>query len=245
MFDELVAQPPARVAESIYRALLGNERTVLSSREIARANSGDGVDVCVMHFCEKPVDLEDPVGQQLLAIGHAAFRDAHLGYNVRALLHQSFRPMHRAFLVASGMVLFHDFGPAPPSAPRVRLDSSMMVGMTRERALAEPVGSPISLLFRSEKPRFYFAASERRVLRNALLGRSDSDIADVLGVSRDAVKGAWKVVFRRVAEHAPEEAMHNGAAHDRRRLLEYLRQHPEELRPYERPSRAPRDRSLR
>ena len=228
-FADLIASPPARVAESIYRALLNGEKAILSAREIAKANSNSGVDVCVMHFCERPVDLNDPIGQQLLAMGHAAFRDAHLGYNVRALVHQNFRPSHRAFLLAGGMALFHDFA-APKEAGRDATESSVIVGMTRERAMTEPAGSPISFLFLSQQPRFYFAPSERRVLRAALTGRSDSEIAALLGVSHDAVKGAWKVVFRRVAESAGEDA-----SHGRRRLLEYLRQHPEELRPYQRP----------
>lgn len=231
-FADLVAHPPRRVAESIYRALLTGEKAILSAREIAKANSDGGVDVCVMHFCERPVDLNDPIGQQLLAMGHAAFRDAHLGYNVRALVHQNFRPSHRAFLLAGGMALFHDLAATADSGRDT--PESVIVGMTRERAMAEAAGSPISFLFRSEQPRFYFAPSERRVLRAALTGRSDNEIAALIGVSHDAVKGAWKVVFRRVKEHTGDDVYH-GATHGRRRLLEYLRQHPEELRPYQRP----------
>lgn len=229
-FADLIGSPPRRVAESIYRALLNGDKAILSAREIAKANSNSGVDVCVMHFCERPVDLNDPIGQQLLAMGHAAFRDAHLGYNVRALVHQNFRPSHRAFLLAGGMALFHDFA-APADVGRDTAESSVIVGMTRDQAMAQPAGSPISFLFLSQRPRFYFAPSERRVLRAALTGRSDGEIAALIGVSHDAVKAAWKVVFRRVAEYAGEDA-----SHGRRRLLEYLRQHPEELRPYQRPA---------
>jgi DNA-binding CsgD family transcriptional regulator len=237
LFEELVSRPRPHLAESIYRAMLAGERPVLTGREIAKANSGAGVDVCVLHFCERPVDLNDPIGQQLLAMGHAAFRDAHLGYNLRALMHQNFRPQHKVFLLASGMALFHEF--TANEAGNVD-DASVIVGMTRERSLAEPVGSPISLLFRTELPRIYFTASERRVMRAALSGASDRDIAKQLGVSRDAIKGAWKNVFRRVDEGARklsalDASREGGTTQRRRQLLEYIRQHPEELRPYLRP----------
>jgi DNA-binding CsgD family transcriptional regulator len=188
------------------------------------------------------VDLFAPMGQQLLAMGHAAFRDAHLGYHIRAIVHETFRPVHKALQLASGMAQLHEFAQAVPddcSDPR----PSVQVGMTRRQSLAEPAGSPISLLFRSEMPRYYFAASERRVLRAALSGRSDADIAAQFGVTRDAVKKTWRNVFARVDHATNGDA--NGAAdqtgHRRRQLLEYIRQHPEELRPFVRPS-APRGR---
>jgi hypothetical protein len=112
-------------------------------------------------------------------------------------------------------------------------------GQTRERALLEPVGSTVSFLFRSVRPRYYFPASQRRVLRAALAGRSDNEIAAQLGVSRDAIKGTWKAILTRVWDYDIELAG-QAATHRRRHVLEYVRQHPEELRPYERPSRAHR-----
>jgi DNA-binding CsgD family transcriptional regulator len=237
LIDEWLAQPRRGIAERLYRALLAGEAPIISGRDLARANSGAGVDVCILHFCERPVDLFTPMGQQLLAMGHAAFRDAHLGYHIRAIVHETFRPVHKALQLASGMVQLHEF--AEPTAdecsdPR----PSVQVGMTRIQSLAEPAGSPISLLFRSEMPRYFFAASERRVLRAALSGRSDADIGSQLGVTRDAVKKTWRNVFARVDRETNGRATGDGeqTGHRRRRLLEYIRQHPEELRPFVRPS---------
>ncbi len=237
LIDEWFTQPRRGITERVYRALLAGESPILSGRELARANSGAGVDVCILHFCERPVDLFSPIGQQLLAMGHAAFRDAHLGYHIRAIVHETFRPVHKALQLASGMTQIHEFS-APGTDDCTDARPSVQVGMTRRQSLAEPAGSPISLLFRSELPRFFFAASERRVLRAALSGRSDADIAEQLGVTRDAIKKTWRNVFARV-DHAANGDGHVAAqqtAHRRRRLLEYVRQHPEELRPFVRPS---------
>jgi DNA-binding NarL/FixJ family response regulator len=237
LIDEWFAQPRRGIVERLYRALLAGESPILSGRDLARTNSGAGVDVCILHFCERPVDLFTPIGQQLLAMGHAAFRDAHLGYHIRAVVHETFRPVHKALQLASGMVQLHEFA-EPTSDQCADPRPSVQVGMTRRQSLAEPAGSPISLLFRSEMPRYFFAASERRVLRAALSGRTDTDIATQLGVTRDAVKKTWRNVFARVDQAANGDA--DGAeqqtAHRRRELLEYIRQHPEELRPFVRPS---------
>ena len=242
LFDEWTARPHRGIVERIYRCVLASDSPLLTGRELPKANSGAGVDVCVLHFCERPVDLNTPVGQQLLAMGHAAFRDAHLGYHIRSIVHETFQPVHKALLLASGMAQLHECAPQPTgdcSDPR----PSTQVGMTRVQSLAEPAGSTISLLFRSEPPRYYFSASERRVLRAALAGRSDADIAAQLLVTRDAVKKVWRNVFARVGEVANGSAP--GASSPmpprRRQLLEYIRQHPEELRPFVRPSKWPNE----
>lgn len=74
-------------------------------------------------------------------------------------------------------------------------------------------------------------------MRLAMSGKSDSETAAALTVSVDAVKNAWKRVFERIQLLAPAERM--DAPHRRRQLLDYLRQHPEELRPYLRPPNWP------
>ncbi len=231
MIEEIRDRPQPGLAARLYTAIDRGERPILTGRDLARANSGPGVDVCVLHFCQRVESLEDAFGQQLLAMGHAAFRDAHLGYNVRSIVHESFGRMHRTYQLASGLTMLHDFGTS------AEFGTSCIVGMTRERSLAEPAGSPISFLFRSTPPRYFFSASERRVLRLAISGKSDSETAAALGVSFDAVKNAWKRVFERIETLAP--ARRADAPHRRRELLDYLRQHPEELRPYLRPQNWP------
>jgi hypothetical protein len=231
LVEEITAHPQPGLAARIYRAIERGEQPILAGRNLARANSTIGVDVCVLHLCQRIDSLDDVYGQQLLAMGHAAFRDAHLGYNVRSIVHENVG-MHRAYQLASGFELLHDF------AANGEGGTSYLVGMTRERSLAEPAGSPISFLFRSTPPRYFFSASERRVLRSAIAGSSDAETAAARGVSLNAIKSTWKKVFERVEMLAPAERF-EATQHRRRQLLDYLRQHPEELRPYLRPPNWP------
>ena len=81
-----------------------------------------------------------------------------------------------------------------------------------------------------------FRAREQQLLQRALLGETDTEIADVLGLAPDTVKARWRTIYERVSEHAPELLPQEAGdlkrgAEKRRRLLHYLRHHPEELRP--------------
>ena len=63
------------------------------------------------------------------------------------------------------------------------------------------------------------------------------------GVSVSAVKKTWRLVYARVAQRAPEVGLDVGDGESRgreekQRLLAYLREHPEELRPFARTSAA-------
>jgi hypothetical protein len=78
------------------------------------------------------------------------------------------------------------------------------------------------------------------VLVRALLNESDAQIAKSLGVSLDGVKKTWRRTYERLALGAPflvgaldrPVNMNHRSAEKRRHLLDYLRTHLEELRPF-------------
>jgi DNA-binding CsgD family transcriptional regulator len=113
------------------------------------------------------------------------------------------------------------------------------MGLTRELATSR-MGTWASTLFVYQAARFGFRPSEQRLLLTALLGGTDEDIADHLSISRSAVKKAWHSIYERVATRDPElipcGALIGSASSERgkgkkQRLIAYLRDHPEELRP--------------
>jgi DNA-binding NarL/FixJ family response regulator len=77
----------------------------------------------------------------------------------------------------------------------------------------------------------------------ALTGGTDGEIANSMGISRFTVKTTWRAIYDRVAlrqpDLVPDRSHEDGQAHARgkqkkQRLLDYLREHPEELRPVSR-----------
>ncbi len=93
----------------------------------------------------------------------------------------------------------------------------------------------------SHHPKFGFSFLEQETLKLALDGRTDESIAQVTGVSLSTTKKRFRAIYDKVqnASADPEtvicaESLSDGARGPemRRTLLNYLRAHPEELRPY-------------
>jgi DNA-binding CsgD family transcriptional regulator len=120
------------------------------------------------------------------------------------------------------------------SVPQPRL-----VGLTKEEADLHP-GSHLAGLFVHTQPRFHFSHAEQELLQRALNGETSEDLAVSLRLSHWTVKKRWHAIYERVATADSEllPPISNGAdshergAERRRRLLAYLRQHLEELRPF-------------
>ena len=104
-------------------------------------------------------------------------------------------------------------------------------------------GSWVGTLFDYQPPVLGLNRSEQRMLSFALPGLTDEDLAGALQTSLPTVKKLWSSIYRRVEERLPElirdpwrpdlPASHRGRE-KRRGVLAYLRERPEELRPFSR-----------
>jgi hypothetical protein len=93
---------------------------------------------------------------------------------------------------------------------------------------------------------------EQEIVQAALDGYTDDRIAQVLGISTAAVKKNFRAIYDKAEDRFPDdEALHitseNGArgCETRRHLLNFVRDHPEELHPYDPSSRPASAHSLR
>lgn len=109
--------------------------------------------------------------------------------------------------------------------------TSTLLRLTTKEALDRPYCRFCSLFF-AQKPRFRFSFGEQRLLELALLEASDDQASKELCLSPDAIKKRWRSIYQKV-ETDPELLGESESGVARRRtLLNYLRQHLEELRPY-------------
>ena len=79
------------------------------------------------------------------------------------------------------------------------------------------------------------------MLSLALPGATDEALAEGMNISLSAVKQMWISIYRRAEESLPElvpdfqmDIPASGRGREKRRSLLYLREHPEELRPFSR-----------
>lgn|GEM_PF-371709 len=223
----------------------GGERVFLTPEEIARANAAEGLNLVILHYGLdiSRLNPEDAFrAQQMLQQLAVAY---HAGYQIKELLNQYYGLEWKKIFDNSGFVLRRDYREftGTPYIP-ARLESKLhphLVGSSFAEALKYPGTRAAYLCCRSIPPRFRFLPAEQEVLRKALMGETDEEIGLSIPVSHWTVKKRWQTLYDRVMKVDPDllsdlpeayRAMGGPQKQRRRYLLDYLRNHPEELRPY-------------
>ena len=236
---ELKAEPSFWIGPELTRRIMRGDFPTLSLKEIREANSGDGLNVAVWQTGALPEDLvQVEVGATIMN----AFVAAHRGFRLREIVTQAESASHAYALGISGGFLwrrdhFEDFG---NRALEELVREPHVIGVSRDLALMPP-GSWIASMFLYKSPCFGFNPSEQRLLLSGLEGGTDEELAKILGISIATVKKRWRAIYDRVASCAPELALYEEqepgperGKQKKQRLLAYLRDHPEELRPVSR-----------
>ena len=231
---------PYLTARTVRSELRGAKSPIL--RPTALRRTSDAVlNVLILHYCEAP-QLQPELYRLLRYRVMQSFLETHRGYRVKEVIQELWDEIDPAFLLNGwGKVrsdyasYFTDRGdPIPPPGRRPYL-----IGFTHEEALINP-GDLIAPVFTFTPAQFPFSRTEKRLLRHALLGLTDPELAGGLGIALPTVKSHWRAIYDRVARIVPEllpevhPAIEGSAIRGqekRRRLLEYLRRHPEELCP--------------
>jgi hypothetical protein len=240
--DEFAGQaktsPLFWIGPELIRRIERQESPILDSAAIRRANSIDGLNLFVWEIDIRPVPENE-----FLAIAtdiSNQFFKQHAGFKIKDVMAQHpFGPVLRAGFQVGGW-LFHDgigeYSPLPRAEEVETAGLPFVLGSNRELARRR-AGSWISTLFDYREPRIFFAPSEQTLLLCALEGHTDDHISRELAISSSAVKKCWQSIYTRVGLRLPEllpEDGHNGGGRGtekKRRLLAYVRSHPEELRP--------------
>jgi len=236
------------VSIELARRYLSSQLPVLNRQQIARANAREGLNVlmCFEGWADEIFSRE-----RFLTLRGKQSESLRLvlgGYRVKEFLAAEFRDEALRWMLGAGSLLRRDYSnwfrkhdvPKPECSQRPTL-----VGLTREEAVANP-GSNIATLFIYTAPRFGFNRSQRTLLQRALMGETSEQLATSMSLSIWTVKKRWRAIYDRVADVdtellPPAIAYGNNTssrgAERRRQLLNYLRQHFEELRPYQPPPR--------
>ncbi len=210
---------------------------LLPLRDLAEANAGDGCNLFPFLWIQRPTDVSSPEGGRLLTRGMRSLLDDHRGFNLKSILKEAAREQQEAFTQGG----LRKIGSCC-SGPGASAGNRLLFGLTRDEARQVAFGSALSLLFVSTRPHCGFARIQQHVLLCALDDMSDEEIADHLNITPHAVNMRWRAIYERI-EHLSDLAAlvysdssganRNGSGtQKRRRVVSYVRSHPEELRPY-------------
>lgn len=219
-------------------------KAFLEPDEQARVNAsnGPGMDV-VAQWMQKRWELMDPLWRAVGSMAHEAYVRDHRGHRINRMLHEDWvRPfdIYPTFGYREHTAFEIDDGPAKPPAGRGMPLRKLYYMDTREIAGAAP-GTSASYVLQHFHPVCQFTRAEQRLLRRALEGLTDQQIASELELSLNTLKSTWRSIYDRVASHAPyvfraasDVVDDNGVrgTEKRRSVLSFVEGHPQELRPY-------------
>ena len=236
---ELKAPPFFWIGPELTKRILCGNSPLLSDKQVRQANAKGGLNVLVWVGALHVGYLQSA---EALSAMITAFVAAHRGFLLKELISHGMSLENLEGAVRSGGLFL-----SPLDSRYVdSLDRPLrevfavphLIGLTRELAMAR-VGTWIGTLFVYQPPQFGFRPSEQRLLLVAQQGGTDKDLAAALGITLSGVKKTWESIYGRVTlrspglipDQVPAELTSERGKEKKQRLLAYVREHPEELRP--------------
>lgn len=221
------------------RSRRAEKPTFLGYAEIARGNAGEGLTLFPLFWLQRSNDPADAEARELLILCHDTFLRVHRGYRIVSILKEASADRAASF-ASGGFEPRHTLKAGTPLTISERhLAEDHVVFVARKPASDGWPGSALDPLFVHRAARCDFTRAEQQVLVRAESDLTDGEIAEDLGVSANSVALRWRSIYARVAERVPfaldpdprrPNAQARGAE-KRRRVIAFVRQHPEELRP--------------
>lgn len=207
---------------------------VLAPQQIAEDNASDGLNVLVLFGRPLRKANEEEAAEAALELA-TSFVELHAGYRFR-----------RTFIELKDSVDIHHalstrvYTLIPYGSQTNITSETTALGVVSSEAVAFMPGSMLTALFRPRTPQLALRVTDQELLRAALKGSTDAELARHLKISIAAVKRRWEDIYRNVAgsdlpisaTFKAKSAEGKRGAQKRHLLLEYLRQHREELRPF-------------
>jgi hypothetical protein len=227
------------IGPEIARRIVGGVSPVLSSRQFQMANARGGLNIIAW---PSGPSLEDMARMDINHLYMGAFVETVRGHRIKQAFFQTSVVEEINAVVQWGAAVATADGLQPDlSKLDLKLLTEQPVVLVMNESLASTrFGSWASTLFVVSAPQIGFSRAQQRLLSDALRGLTDEELSVELQVSLSAIKKTWRSIYSRV-EHAglpilpalPETREDGDRGKGKRhRLLNYVREHPEELRPF-------------
>ncbi len=223
LFDYLSRPGGPDLVSGFVEALESGKFPQLDEAAIGRANAGKGLDKIFLWTGYNGDEAPTAATVSLRSRVVAAYNDIFSGNRVRRISVESEdERLHQRFQGYGYSIIRQQRG-------------KVLLSFSRDEAFA---GTEISSqrFFSYDPPVLGFTSAQRDILLLARQGYTDQEVAAALGKSADSVKKRWSGIYARFAQVFPGRLPSAGEGsrgmEKRRTLLSYLRDRPEELRPY-------------
>jgi len=211
----------------------------LSDAQLRRDNTHEGLNmVGLFTMWRQNVMTPEQIMEVRVAVASAS-REFHAGYRLRRLLMEATDftddGVRRAWVAFRRVSTFENYYAESPAT--WGRDRALYV-MESVDALAVP-GTHAAYVFHYREPVLHLRDADQQLLEVALRGSTDEETCKDLGMKLPAIKKRWAALFQHVAKIKPELLptiegdgdRQTRGPQKRHRLLAYLREHPEEIRP--------------
>ena len=237
----LKTAPMVWIGPELVQRVSQGRSPLLSDQEVAKANSiCDGLNMVVLAGTLDRTHL--PKLLDVYNKGYVSVLERSSGFCVKEFITQAESEEHLQAVLNTGHLLLCDQEKryVEPRADQIRnlLHEPHIIGITRDLA-PQRLGAWVNQMFQYKQPYLHLNRGQQRLLMAAMNGATDIELAAQLNMSGAAVKKRWRDIYDRVhdrvpelfsAEESPESSSKRGKA-KKHRLLSYVREHPEELRP--------------
>ena len=255
--DEFVKQlygtPEPYIGKQILHSYQSGTSPLLTGDEITERNSAGGLNLLVINSGAADW-VQTPELISLLGRTMVEFTNYHTsGYRLNEFILETYSPAGSAWAEGSGLRLRWDCSDkVPEDGVRYGQPQARLYGMNRDEAL-ESLGTVTSAVFHYRMPRLGFSVTERTTLLYGLTDATYQGQADMLNVATVTIGKRWQSIFDKVlgsplaGELFPEiPATTSGTdgagksaierkSHRKGVILDYVRRHMEEIRPYREP----------
>lgn len=238
--DAALAEPEPGLNARIVRSVDCGCPVILNDSQIRAANTFGGLDVVVLCGTWLQEIRSSEQTHRIRTVLAGSFMEVHAGYRIKRLLVElaSARDIDYAtgsgiWRIASAYENFYKRNAENTWSRGRKLAVIETSDAWRSRA---SVAGP---LFDYHAPQLGLREADQRLLTAALPGLTDEELAEQLNTSVSSVKKRWVTLFDRVAKVRPDllgEAKGEEGQRGRQkrhRIVAYVRQHPEELRPWD------------
>lgn len=230
------------IARRVLSEWTSGGRPFLNAAEIARANAGEGLNLVVLYYGGRL--SRDQPDERMYAANYESSRRVFSGWNIRSHLTEIFTGNWQGNGKEWGASLGFRIGQYTAEQLEdagIPHDLAPCVWWTRREDAGTNPGWALTLLFTSyARPHLGFTLAEQELLTLALDGHTDELIARRARTSVALVKKRFRAINEKAQDggvktgpSAPDLSNGVRGAEMRRHLLHYLREHPEELRPYD------------
>lgn len=224
----------ARIIESID----SGKSVVASYREIRDANTRGTLQQVILDTSWKDGRLTAAQVDEVRIVLGRAYQQVHAGYCIARVLTELIGEAdfwhvsgHRSFQIVDRFEAYR------LANPQTHWNADRALAVATSESIQDDAGSIAAELFRRRRrPQFAFTQGEQQLLEAALDGLDDAEASKSLFVSLPAIKRRWATIIQRVSATRPDLCPPALGAlrgpHKRHRILAYVRDHPEELRPF-------------